>query len=136
MYVWKMYMWQTTAVYFFSLSFVLDPSLHKLMIQRWIINHNPAERVPAFFDANMTHSEVHTFILSFNNECRSTFDPLKERIVQYSSFCTWKNEHIYYFRRYLYKLEHLWKASKHFCSKLGILCCIISLWYVILFFLV
>lgn len=97
---------------FFSLSFVLDPSLHKLMIQRWIINHNPAERVPAFFDANMTHSEVHTFILSFNNECRSTFDPLKERIVQYSSFCTWKNEHIYYFRRYLYKLEHLWKASK------------------------
>lgn len=97
---------------FFSLSFVLDPSLHKLMTQRWIINHNPAERVPAFFGANMTHSDVHTFILSFNNECRSTFDPLKQRIVQYSSFCTWKNEHIYYFRRYLYKLEHLWKASK------------------------
>lgn len=102
---------------FFSLSFVLDPSLHKLMIQRWIINLNPAERVPAFFGANMTHSDVHTFILSFNNECRSTFNPLgplKQRIVQYSSFCTCttKNEHIYYFRRYLYKLEHLWKVSK------------------------
>lgn len=34
---------------FFSLSFVLDPSLHKLMIHRWIINQDPAERVPAFF---------------------------------------------------------------------------------------
>lgn len=100
---------------FFSLSFVLDPSLHKLMIQRWIINQDPAERVPAFFDANMTHSDFHTFILSFNNECKSTFNtlaPLKQRTVQCSSFCTWKNEHIYYFRRYLYKLEHLWKASK------------------------
>lgn len=100
---------------FFSLSFVLDPSLHKLMIHRWIINQDPAERVPAFFDANMTHSDVHTFILSFNNECKSTFNtlaPLKQRIVQCSSFCIWKNEHINYFRRYLYKLEHLWKASK------------------------
>lgn len=100
---------------FFSLSFVLDPSLHKLMIHRWIINQDPAERVSAFFDANMTHSDFHTFILSFNNECKSTFNtlaPLKQRIVKYSSFCTWKNEQIYYFRRYLYKLEHLWKASK------------------------
>uniref|UniRef100_A0A669E0K7 Reverse transcriptase domain-containing protein n=1 Tax=Oreochromis niloticus TaxID=8128 RepID=A0A669E0K7_ORENI len=100
---------------FFNLSFYVDPSPPKLMIQRRIINQDAAGSFSAMFDPGMAQNDMDSLILSFNNQCKSILDtvaPLKLTIVHSSNFCPWINENIRNFRRYCRKLERLWKASK------------------------